>query len=87
MIVKQLIEKVEGEATLDFTMKEGRVEGVAINFGYTRSIEKILQGKADRDALVITPRVCGICNHAHLMASVRAIESGYENAGVTISLP
>ena len=47
MIVKQLIEKVEGEATLDFTMKEGRVEGVAINFGYTRSIEKILQGKAD----------------------------------------
>ena len=81
MIVKKLIEKVEGEAKLDFTIKEGRVEGVKINFGYTRNIEKILQGKADRDALVITPRVCGICNHAHLIASVRAIENGYENAG------
>jgi len=86
MIVKKLIEKVEGEATLDFTMKEERVDGVKINFGYTRNIEKILQGKADRDALVITPRVCGICNHAHLIASVRAIENGYENAGHTISL-
>lgn len=86
MIVKKLIEKVEGEATLDFTMKEERVEGVKINFGYTRSIEKILEGKADRDALVITPRVCGICNHAHLIASVRAIENGYTNAGVKVSL-
>lgn len=86
MIVKKLIEKIEGEATLDFTMKENRVDAVNINFGYSRNIEKILQGKADRDALVITPRVCGICNHAHLMASVRAIENGYENAGVRISL-
>ena len=86
MIVKKLIEKVEGEAELDFTMKEGRVEGVEIRFGYTRSIEKILQGKPDRDALVITPRVCGICNHAHLIAAVRAIENGYENAGHKITL-
>lgn len=86
MIVKKLIEKVEGEAELDFTLKNGKVEGVKINFGFTRGIEGILQGKPDRDALIITPRVCGICNHAHLMASVRAIENGYENAGLKIEL-
>ena len=86
MIVKKLIEKVEGEAELDFTLKNGKVEGVKINFGFTRGIEGILQGKPDRDALVITPRVCGICNHAHLMASVRAIENGYESAGLKIEL-
>lgn len=86
MIVKKLIEKVEGEAELDFTLKNGKVEGVKINFGFTRGIEGILQGKPDRDALVITPRVCGICNHAHLMASVRAIENGYENIGLKIEL-
>lgn len=86
MIVKKLIEKVEGEAELDFTLKNGKVEGVKINFGFTRGIEGILQGKPDRDALVITPRVCGICNHAHLMASVRAIENGYENTGLKIDL-
>jgi Ni,Fe-hydrogenase I large subunit len=43
-------------------------------------------GKDPRDALVITPRVCGICNHAHLIAAVRAIENGYANSGVDISL-
>jgi Ni,Fe-hydrogenase I large subunit len=30
--------------------------------------------------------VCGICNHAHLLASVRAIEDGYRSVGVEISL-
>jgi Ni,Fe-hydrogenase I large subunit len=35
---------------------------------------------------VITPRVCGICNHAHLIASVRAIEDGYKEAGVEVNL-
>ena len=35
---------------------------------------------------VITPRVCGICGHAHLMATVRAIESVYANAGRAVEL-
>lgn len=84
--IKQLIEKIEGEAELDFTFNEGKIEDVKINFGFYRGIEEILQGKDPRDALVITPRVCGICNHAHLLAAVRAIENGYENMGVKIEL-
>ncbi len=84
--IKQLIEKIEGEAELDFTFNEGKIEDVKINFGFYRGIEEILQGKDARDALVITPRVCGICNHAHLLAAVRAIENGYENAGQKIEL-
>ncbi len=86
MIVKKLIEKIEGEAELDFSFSEGRIEDVRINFGFYRGIEEILVGKAPRDALVITPRVCGICNHAHLIAAVRAIENGYENAGIPIEI-
>ena len=84
--IKQLIEKIEGEAELDFTFNKGQIEDVKINFGFYRGIEEILQGKDARDALVITPRVCGICNHAHLIAAVRAIENGYENAGVPIEI-
>jgi len=84
--IKQLIEKIEGEAELDFTFNEGKIEDVKINFGFYRGIEEILQGKDARDALVITPRVCGICNHAHLLTAVRAIENGYENAGQKIEL-
>ena len=86
MIVRQLIEKIEGEAELDFTFNEGKIEDVRISFGFYRGMEEILVGKDARDALVITPRVCGICNHAHLIAAVRAIENGYENAGLKVEL-
>ena len=86
MIVKQLIEKIEGEAELDFTFNKGKIEDVKINFGFYRGIEDILVGKAPRDALVITPRVCGICNHAHLLAAVRALENGYENADIKVEI-
>lgn len=86
MIVRQLIEKIEGEAELDFTFNEGKIEDVRISFGFYRGIEEILKGKGARDALVITPRVCGICNHAHLIAAVKAIENGYENAGLKVEL-
>ena len=84
--IKQLIEKIEGEAELDFTFNEGLIEDVKINFGFYRGIEEILRGKPARDALVITPRVCGICNHAHLLSAVHAIEDGYEKSGVKITL-
>jgi Ni,Fe-hydrogenase I large subunit len=86
MIVRELIEKIEGEAELDFAFNEGKIEDVRINFGFYRGIEEILVGKDIRDALVITPRVCGICNHAHLIAAVRAIENGYKNAGLKVEL-
>ncbi len=86
MIVKKLIEKIEGEAELDFSLKNNRVEDVKIKYGFSRGIENILVGKAPRDALVITPRVCGICNHAHLIASVKALEDGYQKAGVKAKL-
>ena len=84
--IRQLIEKIEGEAELDFTFNDGKIEDVKINFGFYRGIEEILRGKDARDALVITPRVCGICNHAHLIAAVRAIENGYENSGLEVKL-
>jgi len=84
--IKRLIEKIEGEAELDFTFNDGKIEDIKINFGFYRGIEEILQGKDAHDALVITPRVCGICNHAHLIAAVRAIENGYENSGLPVNL-
>ena len=86
MIVKKLIEKIEGEAELDFSLKNNRVENVKIRYGFSRGIENILVGKPAMDALVITPRICGICNHAHLIASVKAIEDGYHKVGVKAKL-
>ncbi len=76
--VKKLIEKIEGEATLNFHFEDEKIEFVDINFATSRGIEKILQNRPAFDALVITPRVCGICGHAHLQASVKALESCFD---------
>lgn len=86
MITKQLIDQIEGEASLFFDMKDDVVDFATIAFPHFRGIESILKGKSALDALVITPRVCGICGHAHLMATVRALEDAYKNAGYPIAL-
>lgn len=85
-MTKELIDQIEGEASLYFDMKEDKVDFATIAFPHFRGMENILIGKPALDALVITPRVCGICGHAHLMATVRAIESVYANAGRAVEL-
>ena len=85
--VVELVDRIEGEATLRFALTQnGEVAQVGIDFGLYRGIEEILRGKAPRDALVIAPRVCGICNHAHLLAAVEAIEAGLRAQGVRVEL-
>ena len=75
----KLIEKIEGEATLNLIYKDKIIDFVEINFFSSRNIENILEGKSALDALVINPRVCGICGHAHLIATVKALEDIYNN--------
>ncbi len=79
----KLIEKIEGEAKLHFSFKNKKIDFAEIEFLQTRSIEKILEGKNVLDALVINPRVCGICGHAHLIATVEAIEDCYESIEIS----
>ncbi|WP_324172727.1 nickel-dependent hydrogenase large subunit [Sulfurimonas sp.] len=79
----KLIEKIEGEAKLNFNFKEKKIDFVDIEFMSTRSIEKMLEGKSALDALVINPRVCGICGHAHLIATVKAIEDCYDDLKIS----
>jgi len=86
LITKQLIDQIEGEASVYFDIKNEKVTFSTIAFPHFRGIENILKEKDALDALVITPRVCGICGHAHLMASVRAIEDAYKNAGHEVQL-
>jgi len=79
----ELIEKIEGEAKLNFSFKNKKIDFVDIEFLSSRHIENILKGKNPLDALVINPRVCGICNHAHLIATVQALENCYEDIEVS----
>ncbi len=79
----KLIEKIEGEAKLHLEYSDGVIEFANIEFFSSRNIEQILEGKSALDALVINPRVCGICNHAHLIATVKALEDCYDNLAIS----
>ncbi len=81
--VEKLIEKVEGEATLGFHFAQKKIDFVDIVFTSSRGIEKILEGRRAEDALVINPRVCGICGHAHLIATVKALEACHEKIEIS----
>ncbi len=83
---KTLIDRIEGEASLYLKMDDTGVTDASIAFPHHRGMERMLEGRKATDALVITPRVCGICGHAHLMATVRAIESAYAAAGTPVAL-
>ena len=86
MKVKELIEQIEGEADVVFELKKGVVEYATISFAHFRGMESLLEGKDMLDALVFTPRVCGICGHSHLFATVLALEDACKNAGVDLTL-
>jgi hydrogenase large subunit len=85
-VTKEIIEKIEGEAELELKWQDGKVKESRVKFLSYRGMEEIIQGRHPLDALVLTPRVCGICGHAQLMATVHALENVYHNCGIKISL-
>jgi Ni,Fe-hydrogenase I large subunit len=72
-INKKIINKIEGEATLKITGEE-KVEFAEIEFWQYHGIEDYLKNRHYMDALVVNPRVCGICGHSHLHATAKVIE-------------
>jgi len=80
-INKKIVNKIEGEATLKLK-GDKYVENVEIEFWQYHGIEEYLKNRHFMDALVINPRICGICGHSHLYASVKVIEKVF-NAEVS----
>jgi Ni,Fe-hydrogenase I large subunit len=85
MKVERFIERIEGEAILLLDKEaDGSIRDVEILFPHMRGMEKFLERKPALDALAMTPRVCGICGHAHLIATARALEACYAHAGISV---
>ena len=76
-MLKKIITKIEGEATLNIYGKD-KIEFVEIEFWQYRGIEKYLENRHFLDACVINPRICGICGHSHLLATTLAFENAFE---------
>ena len=65
--------RVEGDLEVTLDVTEGRVARAQINAPLYRGFERMLEGRDPRDALVITPRICGICSISQSAAAARAL--------------
>ena len=68
------LNRVEGDLEFQLEMEGDTVVDARCIGTLYRGFEQILVGRAPRDSLVITPRVCGICGTAHLYAATLALE-------------
>jgi uptake hydrogenase large subunit len=65
--------RVEGDLEVALEVEDGAVRSAEVSSPLFRGFERILDGKAPLDALVVVPRVCGICSVAQSAAAARAL--------------
>ena len=69
------IARVEGESSLELSIRNGKVDAVRLSiFEPPRFFEALLRGRAFGEVLDIVARICGICPIAYQMSGVHAIE-------------
>ncbi len=71
------VNRVEGDLDIEVNIKNNIITDAKSIGTLYRGFENILKGRDPLDALVITPRVCGICSVSHLTAAVKALENAY----------
>ncbi len=71
------LNRVEGDLEIRLSVEDGVVVQARMVGTMYRGFEQILLGRSPRDAMVITPRVCGICSTSHLYAAVLALEHAW----------
>ena len=74
MVINVPMNRVEGDLEVRVELSGGTVVDAWSSGVMYRGFERILLGRGALDSLVITPRVCGICSTAHLMAACRALD-------------
>jgi hydrogenase large subunit len=65
--------RVEGDLEVEVEVNDGQVSSAWVNSPLYRGFENILVGKDPIDALVYTPRICGICSVSQSVAAARAL--------------
>ncbi len=65
--------RVEGDLEVHVAIDENQVSKAWVNSPLFRGFEQILQAKDPLDALVYTPRICGICSVSQSIAAAQAL--------------
>jgi Ni,Fe-hydrogenase I large subunit len=68
------LNRVEGDLELSLEYDGDAIVNSWSSGVMFRGFENMLKGRAPRDGLVLTPRVCGICSTAHLLAAAKALD-------------
>lgn len=68
------VNRVEGDLEVRLEVTDGIVTDAWSSGTMYRGFENLLVGRSPLDSLVLTPRICGICGTAHLMAASQALE-------------
>jgi hydrogenase large subunit len=65
--------RVEGDLEVELEIEQARVKSAQVSSSLYRGFEQMLQGKEPGDALVYTPRICGICSVSQSVAAAQAL--------------
>ncbi len=65
--------RVEGDLEVRLELRDGAVAEARVVAPMYRGFENILHGREPHDALVIVPRICGICSVSQSVAAARAL--------------
>lgn len=65
--------RVEGDLEVRLDVAQGRVQDAQVVSPMYRGFENMLTGRHPHDALVIVPRICGICSVSQSVAAARAL--------------
>ncbi|MCD6310020.1 MAG: Ni/Fe hydrogenase subunit alpha [Candidatus Eremiobacteraeota bacterium] len=69
------ITRLEGHGKIEiFLDNSGNVENAYLQIPEMRGFEKFAEGRPAEEMPRITPRICGVCPHAHHMASAKAVD-------------
>lgn len=70
------ITKIEGHATLSLKLREGKVEELKFSIAeFKRFYTQAVRGKPILAVPQMVARICGTCSNAHLLCSIKTIES------------
>jgi uptake hydrogenase large subunit len=73
------LNRVEGDLEIKLQVEDNTVTDAWCIGRMYRGYEQILVGRDPNDALVITPRICGICSTSQLYAATSALEVAYQS--------
>ncbi|MBP6900357.1 MAG: nickel-dependent hydrogenase large subunit [Burkholderiaceae bacterium] len=65
--------RVEGDLEVRLDLRDGQVAEARVVAPMYRGFENLLVGREPHDALVIVPRICGICSVSQSVAAARAL--------------